>query len=98
MEDFRQNFVDAFDKESNRQELFENYTQYMNNFSSLISKDYFQWIDGSYVSNKKRPGDIDLVTVIDYRDYEKNKSIFEKEFASLRGRKKYNVDAYIGTV
>jgi len=95
MEYFQETFVNAFDEESIRQELFENYNQYMKDFSELITKDFFQWIDGSYVSNKKKPRDIDLITVLDYRDYEENKAILEKEFASLAGRKKYKVDAYV---
>ncbi len=95
MEDFQKTFVNAFEEEAIRQELFENYNQYMKDFSSLITKSFFQWIDGSFVSNKKKPNDIDLITVLDYRDYEKNKGILEKEFASFSGRKKYKVDAYI---
>jgi len=95
METFQKTFVNPFDEESLRQELFDNYNHYMKDFSALITYDFFQLIDGSYVTNKKKPKDIDLITVLDYRDYEKNKVILEKEFASIAGRKKYKVDAYV---
>ena len=95
MEKFQETFVQAFEEEAIRQELFENYLNYMEAFSHLIKRNFYQWIDGSYVSNKKKPNDIDLVTILDYRDYEKNKKILEKEFASFAGRKNYKVDAYI---
>lgn len=95
MEVFQDTFVNAFDEESARQELFEYYNQYMKDLSGLITRDFFQWIDGSYISNKVKPNDIDLITVIDYRDYEENQDILEREFASFAGRKKYQVDGYI---
>ena len=95
MESFQKIFVNAFDEESIRQELYENYNQYMKDLRGLITQDFFQLIDGSYTSTKKKPKDIDLVTVLDYRDYEENKAILEKGFTSLSARKKYKVDAYI---
>lgn len=42
METFQKTFVNAFDTESIRQELFENYNRYMERFSGLITKDFFQ--------------------------------------------------------
>jgi len=95
MEIFQKTFVNPFEEESIRQELFENYKNYMNDLLNLVEYDFYQLIDGSYVSTKKRPKDIDLVTILDYRDYEGNKEILEKEFASFAGRKKYKVDGYI---
>ena len=95
METFQKTFVNAFDEESIRQELFENYNRYMKDFSEIITRDFFQWIDGSYVSNKRKPKDIDLITILDYRDYEENKVLLEKEFGSIGRRKKYKVDAYV---
>ena len=95
MENFQKTFVNSFEEESTRLELFKNYNQYMSDLSHLLTKDFSQWIDGSFVSNRQNPKDIDLVTIIAYNDYEQNKVILEKEFASFAGRKKYKVDAYI---
>lgn len=95
MDTFKNTFVDAFYDAPIRQELFDNYNLYMNDLSGFLTKDFFQWIDGSYVTNKKEPNDFDLITVLDYFDYEKNKEILEKQFASFNGRQKYKVDAYI---
>lgn len=95
MEIFKENFVTVFEEESIRKQLFANYETYMNDLAKLITKDYYQWIDGSFVSTKKKPKDIDIVTILDYQDYEINKEVLEREFASFAGRKKYKVDAYI---
>ncbi len=53
-------FVDSFDKDSTRHELFSNYEAYMADLDKLITKDFYQWIDGSFISNKKNPKDIDI--------------------------------------
>ena len=60
-----------------------------------MTRGFYQWTDGSYISTKSKPKDIDILTIVDYRDYEENKAILEQNFASLSGRQKYNVDAYI---
>lgn len=67
----------------------------MADLSLLISKSFYQWIDGRFVSQKREPKDIDLVTILDFEDYEQHKNTLEKDFASFSGRKKYQVDAYI---
>ena len=94
-DDFHKVFVEAFDEESTRAKLFNYYEKYVNDLSDILERNFYQWIDGSYISNRVSPRDIDLLTIVDYRDYDVNKSILEKKFASFEGRKNYNVDAYI---
>ena len=55
---------------------------------------FYQWIDGSFVSNKQNPKDIDFITILDHQDYDNNK-LLEKDFASFAGRKRCKVDTYI---
>jgi hypothetical protein len=93
--EFQNTFVNSFDENSSRGQLFANYQFYMEELSKIVSKDFYQLIDGSFITNKTNPKDIDFITVLDYQDYESNKDFLEKEFASYAGRKKYNVDAYI---
>jgi len=95
LDTFKQTFVTAFDEDSTRQQLFANYEKYMNGLVNHLSKEFYQWIDGSYISTKEKPKDIDFVTILDYKDYEANKVLLEKEFASFPVRKKYKVDAYL---
>ena len=67
----------------------------MANLSRLLAQDFYQWIDGSFVTNKKTPNDIDVVTIISHLDYENNKKLLEQKYASSGARLNYNVDAYI---
>ena len=50
---FRTHFVDSFVNEQIRLELFLKYEKYMNDLSPLLSQDFYQWVDGSFVTNKK---------------------------------------------
>lgn len=95
LENFRHNFVEAFDQNLKRSILFDNYLKYMEELLPLLSYDFQQWVDGSFVSNKKKPRDIDFVNILDYRDCENNEQILSEKFASFEGRKRYSVDAYI---
>lgn len=92
---FRKNFVDSFEIEQIRLELFLKYEKYMEDLSELLSQDFYQWIDGSFVTSKKEPNDIDIVTIISHLDYESNKKNLEQNYASLGARSNYGVDGYI---
>lgn len=94
-EDFQNSFILPFQDDSTRNELFKKYLFYLNDLKELITHNFFQWIDGSFISQKKNPKDIDLVTIVDYRDYEKNISTLSQKFISFNARKGYGIDAYI---
>ena len=94
-ETFKENFVDSFLSNSSRYKLYEKYQRYLNELSALLSGPYYQWIDGSFVSTKANPKDIDLVTIVDYRDYERHLPKIESRFTGSKAREFYQVDAYI---
>ena len=53
-----------------------------------------QWIDGSFISTKIDPRDIDLVNLIDFRLVDR----YEKEmmaFIKRAGKENYGIDGYI---
>ena len=95
LETFEEVFVNAYQVESTRHRLYENYKIYTSDLKEILEREFYQLIDGSFVTKKNSPKDIDLVTVIDCRDYESNKKILESKFASFSGRANYKVDAYI---
>lgn len=95
MNTFRHIFVDSYSLESKRHELFLFYQEYLEGLSKILKRSFYQWVDGSFITTKYNPRDIDIITIIDYRDYKANKEILMKEFASFEGRRKYKVDAYI---
>lgn len=64
-------FVDAFPNSITRKDLFENYLHYTYRFEDEVFPFFEQWINGSFVTQKENPKDIDLVTFLDYNVFEK---------------------------
>lgn len=51
-----------------RKELFDAFIKYNEDFKKNCNLEVLhQWVNGSYVTKKAKPGDIDLVTFLDYR-------------------------------
>ena len=68
IEEFEEFFVSSFSEESTRLEIFQNYLKFIEAFRNEITPNFKQWIDGSYVTNKVNPRDVDFVTLIDHGD------------------------------
>lgn len=64
VDDVRAAFVDSFPASPNRVELLEAWIGLRRDIELLVSP-YRQWLDGSYVTAKLEPGDVDIVTFID---------------------------------
>jgi hypothetical protein len=65
-------FVDAFPDSTKRKVLFDNYLRYVEQFSKEITSNFTQWINGSFVTQKEEPNDIDIVTFLDEKYYIKD--------------------------
>ena len=51
-----------------REEIFKAYVKYSEDFKKVCNlHELHQWINGSFVTKKNNPGDIDLITFIDYK-------------------------------
>ena len=64
-------FVTAFPKSTTRKRLFENYLRYIYRFQDEVFPFFEQYINGSFVTQKENPKDIDIVTFLDYAVYQK---------------------------
>jgi hypothetical protein len=47
-----------------RERLFENYLAFIDDLKRLELGAFFQWIDGSFATNKSLPNDIDCITFV----------------------------------
>ena len=70
LEEMRAIFVDAFPESETRKRLFDNYLNWIFDFQRDVFPYFTQWIDGSFVTQKLNPKDIDFVTFLDGRVYE----------------------------
>lgn len=86
-------FVDQFPSSITRKRLFINYLRYIENFQSKVSNRFVQWIDGSFISQKENPKDIDFVTFLDYQVFEAQEPFLDKFWCfSLEDQ---GLDAYL---
>lgn len=94
LQEFEQVFVKQMPTEQRKQH-FESYLNYSKELKNLCGGiELIQWIDGSFVTKKENPNDIDLVTFL---DFESTKSIHHllENFKEPLSKTVYGVDAYI---
>jgi hypothetical protein len=90
---FKNVFVDDFPNSTTRKAIFDNYLRYLDDFSKEITPNFTQWIDGSFVTLKENPRDIDFVTFINVDLYNNKEEIIDKFLSfSLENQ---GLDAYI---
>jgi hypothetical protein len=92
--EFRTYFVTDFEDNAIRLALFEAFNNYIADWQAHITTDFQQWIDGSFVTTKREPNDLDVLTFIDYQDYERCKYLVENQFTAIR-TKVIGIDAYV---
>ena len=93
LEEFEKLFITNFPNSESRNRLFQNYLSYIQKIKDEIDSTFYQWIDGSFVTSKLNPNDIDLVTFINFEFYENNLS----KLTDLQGhnlKKEQNLDCY----
>jgi len=54
MEAFEEIFVTAFSQSTTRRQLFENYLGYVQDFKAMLTPNFTQWINGSFVTKKNQ--------------------------------------------
>ncbi|TAF63742.1 MAG: hypothetical protein EAZ55_12810 [Cytophagales bacterium] len=67
---FEQIFVSGFPNSVTRPRLWANYQAFIQRFEQRVTSHFVQWINGSFVTQKENPNDIDLITFIDYSIFE----------------------------
>ncbi|OYU84979.1 MAG: hypothetical protein CFE24_04080 [Flavobacterium sp. BFFFF2] len=78
-----------------RKEIFDAYIKYNEDFKRVCNLTALkQWIDGSFVTQIRNPGDIDLVTFLDYDIIQDLGSKLD-DFTYPNSEIIYGVDAYI---
>ena len=78
--EFGELFVTAFPDSSTRRAIFASYQQFIEQFSQQVCNTFTHWIDGSFVTNKLNPNDIDIVVMIDDSVYDVRQSVIDNSF------------------
>lgn len=93
LEVIEQQFVTAFPDSASRKRLFENFQNYLTGFQNEIFPWFEMWVDGSFVTMKENPKDIDVVTFLDWEVYERRERKLERFLGYYLEAE--GIDAYI---
>lgn len=96
LEEFEAFFVKGLEDRAHRRELFENYLRFLEALKAIVEKPFFQWLDGSFVCESHFPGDIDVVTFIDY-DFNHAKA-YELLWLKAQARIDWKIDSQIAFI
>ena len=80
----RRVFTDGFPTSVSRRPIFERYEELNAQLIQLIPGGFAQWVDGSFISRKMNPNDIDVLTFVDTAIYQRHEQTFRElrnEFA-----------------
>lgn len=69
---FVENFVKSFPLDSTRLQIFTNFERFLEEFRSKIYPHFKIWVNGSFVTQKTNPNDIDFLIFIKYDWFEVN--------------------------
>ena len=94
LEEFERLFITNFPNSESRNRLFQNYLSYIRKIKNEIDSTFYQWIDGSFVTSKLNPNDIDLVTFLNFEIYENNLPKLA-DFQGYKLKKEQNLDCYL---
>ena len=92
--DFQNHFVNDFPKSETRQKIFGSFMDYIHDFQREIMPSFKMWINGSYVTQKLNPRDIDFVTFIPYDIYAIHEELIQAKYKTAGAAKNFSVDAY----
>ena len=93
--EFKDIFVDTYAEESSRHEIFDNLIKYIEELKNELKSNFSIWINGSFVTNKFNPKDIDIVSLIDDDIYNSKSEVLQTKFLNKKAIEIYKIDAYI---
>lgn len=77
---FEAMFKEGVRESRTRTPIFEAYLDYLDRLHQIVGGGFYQWIDGSFITQKVDPKDIDFVTFLDFGQMQRH----EKELNTLR--------------
>jgi hypothetical protein len=86
-------FVEAFPDSATRKKLFLHFLRYLEEFKSRVSRRFTVWVNGSYVTRRLNPDDLDFVVFLDHQVYKAQEPFLDKFWSfSLEAE---GLDAYL---
>jgi hypothetical protein len=92
---FEDTFVTRFAQESEtRTVIFANFVAFIKRLQNIVETDFSIWVDGSFISKKVNPRDLDAVFYINYRVAELKKSVLDNFYFVKKLKYSDKLDLY----
>lgn len=95
LEEFEVFFVNDFEENDRRKELFSSYKAYISAFQDEITPNFVQWLDGSFLTKKTAPRDLDFVTLLDFGIANEKSELLRSKFLNKASEQFFGMDAYL---
>lgn len=97
-EELRELFVENTGDRATRDRIYRRWHRHRASLASMVTVTH-QWIDGSYVTDKAKPGDIDVVNFVTAESYDglapSLRDIVDSLTAGPDTRNQWGVDSYV---
>ncbi|HRI61730.1 MAG TPA: hypothetical protein PK228_18460 [Saprospiraceae bacterium] len=92
LSDFESFFVTGLEDTAHRRALFQKYLSFVVGLKKTFDATFYQWVVGSFVTQKPLPGDVDVVTFLPYDlMIQKIKVV---NFLKTTAKENYRIDAH----
>jgi hypothetical protein len=88
-------FEQIFLFNDHRRNIFQEYTVFLNSLKDLGIYSFYQWLNGSFTTLKPNPNDLDVVTFIDFMQYQKHETALYNLKQAFKNRR---IDSYFVAV
>ncbi len=95
LEEFEAFFVREFPLSSSRKEIFTKYLSYLGAFQRAVSPNFTHWLDGSFLTKKENPRDLDFVTLLDFSVVKQKEALLREKFLKDQALDFFGLDAYL---
>lgn len=96
LDELKEFFVLRYKQSSKRQVLFNELLKFFRDFFETISvEEVTIWANGSFISKKENPNDIDFVFFLDYMLADQFESEISRQFTHPESKTIYQMDAYL---
>lgn len=94
--EFERVFIQSMENRDHRQLIFSGYLRFIKDLKSTLGVSFYQWVNGSFTTKKPFPGDIDVVSFIEYDRFISKLPQIEHFHAVSKNL--YNTDAHFAAV
>jgi hypothetical protein len=95
--ELEEEFVLPFTSSNTRGKILEGHNNYIIELFQILEQNFFQWLDGSFVTQKLDPNDIDVINFVHYSELTNEKVNSLRRFLTHVGNPKdeFKVDGFL---